>query len=135
MAQIGLLEDNTRIARLCATMLQYAGHQVTVYDHPRKCLDDLLALPSGQLSMRKMSATLDVLIIDLNLPDISGLEVVNSLNTHAHTKSLPLIFCTAASSNEVDRVLQLIPRARFISKPFTYQQLTSTVSNVVAALT
>src|SRR5437764_15395972 len=43
MAQVGLLEDNARIARLCATLLQYAGHQVTVYDTPQQCLHALLS--------------------------------------------------------------------------------------------
>ena len=42
MAQVGLLEDNMRIARLCATMLQYAGHDVTIYEHPRECLRALV---------------------------------------------------------------------------------------------
>ena len=35
MARIGLLEDNSRIAKLCVTMLGYAGHDVTVYSDPQ----------------------------------------------------------------------------------------------------
>ncbi|MBO0781286.1 MAG: response regulator [Ktedonobacteraceae bacterium] len=134
MAQIGLLEDNVRIARLCATMLQYAGHQVTVYEHPRQCLDDLLVTSSSPPIASAKRVPLDMLIIDLNLPDISGLEVVNSLLAHPLTKSLPLIFCTAASALEINQVLQLTPHACCIGKPFTYQELTSAVSGVEATL-
>ena len=35
MARVGLLEDNARIARLCVTMLQFAGHSVELYEHPQ----------------------------------------------------------------------------------------------------
>ena len=38
MARIGLLEDNARIATLCTRMLLYAGHEVSLYEHPRDCL-------------------------------------------------------------------------------------------------
>src|SRR6266700_6757845 len=83
MAQIGLLEDNARIAKLCATLLQYAGHQVTVYDTPQKCLHALLShgralesVSAFHATVRSSSLPVEVLILDLALPDISGIEVL-----------------------------------------------------------
>jgi len=141
MAQVGLLEDNMRIANLCATMLQYAGHQVTVYRHPRECLDALLLEPimsESRLYIHKAIPSqvlpVDVLILDLNLPDIPGLEVVNSLRANPRTQFLPLIFCTAASSPEILRALRVAPSASFIEKPFTFQQLTSTITSALNPL-
>ena len=62
MAQIGLLEDNARIAKLCATLLEYAGHQVTVFDTSQKCLHALLSsgrtLDGSQLYMRQRNCPL-----------------------------------------------------------------------------
>jgi CheY-like chemotaxis protein len=135
MARIGLLEDNIRISRLCTTMLQHAGHQVIVYGHPRACLDELLSPPSlavSQKSLSKKYAQLDALIIDLNLPDISGLEVVNHLVSHPQTRSLPFIFCSAASITEVEQALKLTGRACCIGKPFTYPELISAVAKMIA---
>lgn len=135
MAQVGLLEDNTRIAKLCATMLQYAGHHAVVYTHPRQCLEALLSHPetrsSGAIaSVQSATLTLpvDVLMLDLHLPDINGLDVLRSLLADERTNSLPLIFCTAATPSEVALALSLAPRASFIEKPFTFQQLVSTVA-------
>ena len=53
MARVGLLEDNIRIAKLCVTMLNYAGHDVTLYMDAQECLQalaifDLLTSPSAQ---------------------------------------------------------------------------------------
>lgn len=141
MAQVGLLEDNNRIAKLCATMLQYAGHQVTIYEHPRECLQALL--PSRGPSNGKeqnihafvsssLSLPVDVLILDLHLPDIDGIEVLHRLLAYPNTKSLPLIFCTAATPHEISHALSLAPHASFIEKPFTFRELTSTITNVLA---
>jgi len=139
MARIGLLEDNTRIAKLCATMLQYAGHDVIVYEHPYECLQALLsyAVPSEKWSPSikvTPSAPLpvDVLILDLHLPDMDGIEVIRYLSSHPRTRSLPLIFCTAATPTEIAQALSMVPDACFIEKPFTFQQLTETVKNVLA---
>ena len=139
MAQIGLLEDNARIAKLCATMLQYAGHHVIVYEHPRECLKALLPqvplyenwhVPANIAP--SASLPVDVLILDLHLPDMDGIEVLQYLCAYPHTQSLPLIFCTAATPSEIARALSVAPHACFIEKPFTFQDLTSTVKNALA---
>ena len=135
MAQVGLLEDNSRIAKLCATILQYAGHQVFVYEHPQACLDALL--PAGVLRGNKHAKVVpcappvDVLILDLHLPDITGIDVLRSLSSHPTTQSLPLICCSAATAAEISKALSIAPNAFFIEKPFTYQDLVSAVTNVL----
>ena len=71
MAQIGLLEDNARIAKLCATLLEYAGHQVTVFDTSQKCLHALLSsgrtldgVPALYAPTKLYTLPVEVLILD-----------------------------------------------------------------------
>lgn len=140
MAQVGLLEDNARIAKLCATMLQYAGHHVVVYEHPRECLDALLPEMAGRSAVAYHPVTslslsvlpVDVLILDLHLPDMTGIDVLRFLRANPRTRSLPLIFCTAATSSEVANALSIAPQACFIEKPFTFQELISAISNALS---
>ncbi|HTI14783.1 MAG TPA: response regulator [Dictyobacter sp.] len=138
MAHVGLLEDNMRIARLCAMMLQYAGHHVVIYEHPRDCLTALLpkktkqaVLSAPQVSEHGSTLPVDVLILDLHLPDIPGLEVLQSLRNDPRTLDLPLIFCTAAASSEIANAMHIAPQSSFIEKPFTYQELIAVVSHVL----
>lgn len=138
MAQIGLLEDNARIAHLCATILQYAGHQVIIYNHPRECLQALLPEAVHEnndtpLPQPESPPTLpvEVLILDLNLPDMGGVDVLQSLCSHPQTCCLPLIFCTAATPSEIMRALRIAPQACLVEKPFTFQELISAITHVL----
>ena len=140
MAQVGLLEDNTRIAKLCATMLQFAGHQVTVYEHPLECLRALQTpklVYGGRIPADRrvdaMSLPIDVLILDLHLPDIEGVEVLQYLRSRPHTRFLPLICCTAASRAEIAQAMRIAPHAAFVEKPFKLEVLTSAVTKVLNA--
>ena len=138
MARVGLLEDNSRVAKLCATMLNFAGHQVTIYGHPKECLQALFSsgllqgdICAVQEGLKGSTLPVEVLILDLHLPDITGLEVLRHLQSYPHTRSLPLIFCTAATDSEVARALQIAPRAGLVAKPFKLQTLVSAISTVL----
>lgn len=136
MARVGLLEDNARIAKLCATMLQYAGHHVTIFEHPEDCLNALSLLPTNENDVRTCpfpaSLPIDVLMLDLHLPDIDGIDVLHFLSSHPLTNALPLIFCTAATSSEIAAALNVAPHAGFVEKPFTFLELTSAITTALS---
>gem|GEM_PF-448464 len=139
MARVGLLEDNPVIARLTATMLNYTGHQVTIYEHPRDCLNALSLTtirntsPSTRVSEADILLPVELLILDLHLPDIGGFQILELIQNNQHTRSLPLIFCTAATAREIDYALRLAPQAYLIEKPFKMETLLSAVSNILQA--
>ena len=134
MARIGLLEDNIRIAKLCATMLHYAGHEVIIYADPQECLRALMlpVVPARQSFLKQEVDTLpiDVLILDLHLPVMSGLEVLRLLRGCPQTHTLPLIFCTAATTSEINGAFALAPNATLVEKPFKLQALVSAIARV-----
>jgi two-component system phosphate regulon response regulator PhoB len=65
----------------------------------------------------------DVLILDLNLPDVSGIEVCRSLRAGATTKDLPILMLTARGG-EVDRVVGFeVGADDYVTKPFSVREL------------
>jgi len=137
MARVGLLEDNARIAKLCATMLQFAGHSVVVYEHPRTCLNALLQ-PAPRSDTRPRILTvapsalpIEILILDLQLPEMTGIEVLQKLQMHPHARMLPLVFCTASSASDIAQALRVAPHASVIEKPFRLDVLVSTVASAL----
>ncbi|HEU5382756.1 MAG TPA: response regulator [Ktedonobacteraceae bacterium] len=136
MARIGLLEDNYRISKLCATMLNYAGHEVTIYVEAFECLYALSILDSPFEPLPASTANvhtlpIDVLILDLHLPTIPGIEVLRLLRNTPHTCDLPLIFCTAATPSEVRAAFTIAPDAALVEKPFKLQALMSAIAEVL----
>ncbi|MGH9201394.1 MAG: response regulator transcription factor [Vicinamibacterales bacterium] len=73
----------------------------------------------------------DVILLDLNLPVINGLEVCRLLRSRAATKSVPIIMLTARSA-ESDRVVGLDAGADdYVSKPFSLRELSARVRAVL----
>ncbi len=141
MARVGLLEDNIRISKLCATMLNYIGHDVMVYATANECLSalDVLDQPLARVFPRKGIVDsgllpIDVLILDLHLPSMTGLELLTILRSCTRTRSLPLIFCTAATGLEIAQAFAIAPNATLVEKPFRLQALVSAISEVIPAV-
>jgi CheY-like chemotaxis protein len=134
MAQVGLLEDNVRIAKLCSTLLHYAGHEVTIYADSKTCLHALLpdGRPHNNGSIALPSLPVEVLILDLALPDIHGVDVLRHLTSHPSTRRLPIILCTAASRSDLAKALHVAPHANIVEKPFKLQTLMSAISNALS---
>jgi two-component system alkaline phosphatase synthesis response regulator PhoP len=73
----------------------------------------------------------DVILIDLMLPGMDGLEVCRSLRSNERTAHIPLIMLTAKSA-ESDRVLGLeLGADDYITKPFSPRELTARIKAVL----
>ncbi len=109
--QILVAEDDRDIASLIAHYIQKAGWQA----HVATSGDDALAHARRQ--------TVDVAILDVMLPGISGLEVCRLLRADRATAALPIIMVTARAE-ETDRIMGLeIGADDYISKPFSPNEL------------
>ena len=73
----------------------------------------------------------DLVLLDLNLPVLDGVEVCRILRSRAETRQLPIIMLTARVSED-DRVLGLeIGADDYITKPFSLRELTARVRAVL----
>jgi DNA-binding response OmpR family regulator len=111
--EILLVEDNTEIAHLVMLHLGDSGMRVT---H---------AAGGNEGLQRALQQTFDLVILDLMLPDIDGMEICRTIrNSDDYT---PVMMLTARSS-ELDRVLGLeIGADDYISKPFSIRELVARV--------
>jgi DNA-binding response OmpR family regulator len=112
-AQILVAEDQTDIRDLITLNLRHAGYGVTSVADGRAALD----------SQAQRAA--DLLILDLMMPGLDGLEVCKALR--ANGSATPILMLTAKST-ELDRVLGLeLGADDYLTKPFSMAELLARV--------
>jgi DNA-binding response OmpR family regulator len=87
---------------------------------------------TGDAALRAVTARPpDLVILDLNLPVLSGLEVCRLLRLRSDARHLPIIMLTARGS-ESDRVAGLeLGADDYVTKPFSLRELTARVKAVL----
>ena len=85
----------------------------------------------GGLDHAKAKPTPDLVLLDLNLPDMSGLEVCRQLRGMDQLKGLPVVMMTA-KSEEIDRVIGFeVGADDYVVKPFSIRELTLRIKAIL----
>jgi DNA-binding response OmpR family regulator len=113
--RILIAEDDRDIAELVAHYFQRAGWEV----HAAAAGDEALAYARAN--------PVDLVILDVMLPGLSGLEVCRALRADRATAAVPIIMLTARTE-EADRVIGLeLGADDYVSKPFSPNELVARV--------
>jgi DNA-binding response OmpR family regulator len=112
-AHILVAEDQTDIRDLIVLNLAAAGHTVTAVADGQAALDS------------QLEAASDLLVLDLMMPRLDGLDVCKALRTRG--RATPILMLTAKST-ELDRVLGLeLGADDYLTKPFSMAELLARV--------
>jgi two-component system, chemotaxis family, chemotaxis protein CheY len=66
---------------------------------------------------------LDVILTDINMPDINGLELVSFIKNHPTYKSIPILVISTESSEEDRRRAEALGAEGYLVKPFEQEEL------------
>ncbi|HEY9085773.1 MAG TPA: response regulator transcription factor [Candidatus Tyrphobacter sp.] len=114
--QIVVAEDDAAIREL-------------VGDHLRRDGYGVVAVEDGYAALRAAREIADLLVLDLGLPGIDGLDVVRALQRE---RRLPPTVMLTARAAEIDRVLGFEAGAEdYVCKPFSPRELTARVRAVL----
>lgn len=114
-----VVDDERNIVELIRMNLESYGYEV-------------IPAFTGMEAITKTNATLpDLILLDLMLPDINGLQICQMLRLNEETKNIPIIMITARSE-EVDKVHGLDAGADdYITKPFGIRELEARIKTVL----
>jgi len=119
MKRILVIDDEPDIVSLVSYNLKKEGFAVTAVHEGGEALD----------MVKKKD--FDLLLLDLMLPGIHGMEICRILRAGPKTKNIPIIMLTA-KSDEADRVRGLETGADdYMTKPFSPQELIARVKAVL----
>jgi len=109
-----LIEDDGDIAEAISYQLEKAGLQSRV-------------ARTGEEGLEAVRKGVDLVLLDLNLPGMDGLEVCRMIRRQQTTAHVPIII-VSARADEVDRVLGLEMGADdYVVKPFSLKELAARV--------
>ena len=117
--KILIVEDERDIVRMLEYNLKKEGFRVVSASDGREAL------------RRAEREHPDIIILDLMLPEIDGLEVCKTLKQSSGTADIPIIMLTA-KAQETDKIVGLeLGADDYITKPFSIRELTARVKAVL----
>ncbi len=109
-------DDDTHIREVISFALQKAGMQVTLAEDGRQALQQFTA------------QIVDLIVLDINMPEFDGLEVCRELRK---TSDVPILFLSSRD-DEIDRILGLeIGGDDYVTKPFSPRELVARINVIL----
>jgi two-component system, cell cycle response regulator DivK len=119
-ARVLVVDDHEFNLKLLERLLQREGREVRGADS--------LAAAERALAEEKPA----MIVLDLNLPDGSGLDLTRKLKSEPHTASIPIVACTAAvMPADEDRALEAGCDA-FVAKPIDLGRFSELISSILS---
>ena len=115
-----VVDDKPENLKLLSVMLVNRGYEV------RKAIDGKLALRATQ------AAPPDLILLDINMPEMNGYEVCAQLKSDPKTKDIPIVFISA-SDEAFDKVKAFgCGGVDYITKPFQIEEVVARIENQLA---
>lgn len=128
--EILLVEDNPQDLELAMRALQKArlANRIHVARDGAEALEYIFC--EGPHAARKIAQTPKLVMLDLKLPKIDGLEVLRRIKGDPRTKSIPVVVLTSSKEqNDVLESYQLGVNS-YIVKPVNFERFTEAVANI-----
>ncbi|MEX0912461.1 MAG: response regulator [Gemmatimonadota bacterium] len=114
-------DDEPHIGRIIQLKLERAPYQVSLVADGRAALDRI-----------ETDEPIDLVLLDIMMPEISGLDVLARLKTYPHRRATPVIILTAKGQDaDRERALEL-GAADFLTKPFSPSKLLARIDEIFA---
>jgi two-component system cell cycle response regulator DivK len=120
MAKVLIIEDNAANMKLATILLESAGHTVL----------SAIDAEAGLTSARGEQP--DLILMDIQLPGMDGLEATMLLKRDDATRAIPVIALTALAMKGDEEHIRAAGCIGYIAKPIRYQEFLATIAAQLA---
>lgn len=121
MPRILAVDDSPSMRQMVGVTLKSAGYEVLEACDGREALD-----------MAKGQAAVDLVITDVNMPNMDGITLVRELRMLPHYRGVPLLVLTTEASAEKKLEGKAAGATGWVVKPFSPDRLLATIARIVA---
>jgi len=119
MERVLIVDDDPDIVRLVRYNLSHSGYEVQSAGTGREALELVQKQPP------------DLVVLDVMLPDVDGLEVCRTLRQQPSSRRIPILMLTARGE-EIDRVVGFeLGADDYVAKPFSPRELVLRVKSIL----
>jgi len=119
MAKVILtVDDSASIRQMVHFTLSDAGYTV-------------IEAVDGKDALAKLTGPVNLVITDLNMPNLDGIGLIRSLRANPACKGLPIIMLTTESQESRKQEGKTAGATGWIVKPFTKQQMLAVVKRII----
>jgi len=119
MASILAVDDSQAIRSLMQVVLEGEGHTVFVKENGREALDFA------------RNHTVDLVITDLNMPEMGGMSLVSHLRRLDNYKTLPILVITTETADYKKQKARTVGATGWIAKPVDKSRLLNAVAKTI----
>jgi two-component system chemotaxis response regulator CheY len=112
------VDDSASVRQMVKYTLAEAGYSI-------------LEAVDGKDALAKLAAPVNLVITDLNMPNLDGIGLIRSVRANPRWKGIPIIMLTTESHETRKQEGRAAGATGWIVKPFTTQQLLSVVKKVL----
>jgi two-component system chemotaxis response regulator CheY len=122
MKNVLIVEDSKAIRSMIRVTLEEAGGFFAI--EAGNGFEALKTLPTRQF---------DLIITDINMPDINGLELIGYVKSNPAYRDIPLIIVSTEKSEEDKKRGLALGAAGYVVKPFKKEDLVAVVAQVLGS--
>ena len=128
--EILLIEDNLNDAVLTIRALKKnkVGNVIVHMKDGRDALDFLFA--EGPFEGRNVNHKPKVILLDLKMPKVSGLEVLERIKKNENTRQIPVVVLTSSKENKDIDLAYKLGANSYIVKPVEFESFSNAISHL-----
>jgi CheY-like chemotaxis protein len=116
--KILIVEDHPDVRRVLTLSLRQLGYEI------------LEAKTGGSGKALTLSENPDLVLVDVSLPDVSGLEIAKSLKQNPRTAEIPLVAISGHTEREMAAKALQAGMAAYLVKPIDTQELAKVIEKL-----
>jgi len=122
-----MVEDNSSDIDLTqrAFRKSHIANELVVLEDGQEALDYLFG--TGAYEGHKIQRLPAVVLLDLKLPKVDGLEVLKEIRSHTHTRRIPVIILTSSSEEQDIGASYDLGANSYIRKPVDFSRFTEAI--------
>ena len=130
MYQILLVEDNDDDVQLTLRAFRKSDlvSTVTVVRDGVEAFDYLLA--TGEYASRNPDVLPDLVLLDIKLPRVDGVQVLERLRSHPRTRLIPIVILTSSAEPKDLLTCYTLGANSYVRKPIDFQQFTRALHQI-----